>query len=110
MRLLTSLLTLSLSSARPPHAQLIFVLRNNESSERQISKLSKLSAYQSLRSAFAFLAAWRTKESVHETSCQLGVYTQPTYVQDDARRVSREHRDVVTSKESGAQGRALVIG
>ena len=28
----------------------------------------------------------------HKTSCQLGVQ-----VQDDARRVSREHRDVVTS-------------
>ena len=35
---------LYLSSARPPHAQLLFVLRNRicESSERQISKLSKL--------------------------------------------------------------------
>ena len=34
-----------LSSARPPHAQLLFVLRNRsccESSERQISKLSKI--------------------------------------------------------------------
>ena len=30
---------------------------------------------------------------LHKTSCQLGVY-----VQDDARRVSREHKDVVTSK------------
>ena len=32
-----------LSSTRPPHAQLLFVLRNRicESSERQISKLSK---------------------------------------------------------------------
>ena len=48
------------------------------------------------------------ESNFHETSCQLGVYTkpraslaytrnQPLYVQDDARRVSREHRDVVTS-------------
>ena len=35
-----------------------------------------------------------TSVLLHETSCQLGVYT---HVQDDARRVSREHRDVVTS-------------
>ena len=35
----------ALSSARPPHAQLLVVLRNRvicESSERQISKLSKM--------------------------------------------------------------------
>ena len=31
----------NLSSARPLHAQLLFVLRNSESSESQISKLSK---------------------------------------------------------------------
>ena len=39
------------------------------------------------------------KSKLHKTSCQLGVYTQP-YVQDDARRVSREHRDVVTSTQA----------
>ena len=47
------------------------------------------------------MLAWRNvifiPHGFHKTSCQLGVYTQPTYVQDDARRVSREHRDVVTS-------------
>ena len=46
--------------------------------------------------------AWVLRSPVHKTSCQLGVYTQPRcYVQDDARRVSREHRDVVTSRSPG---------